>query len=485
MLLAAAGCSESTDPDGGMRPSLEGVRLDRIRTWRDGALVRMQGFDDALEPGARWKVEDPRTAWIEDVVGDSRGRFSLSVESSAENLRLGAVELRVRDPEAARARAVGSVVGGAGSIPNDLLVLPDVAVVVRSGDNAVSRFDYGSGLVDGVRLPDAPPMTGRDTVRANPWFAAHIEGARVVVTDTAGGVVHLVDLEAGRVEESFRPPERVALAQPFTLSRPFDVDGDGANETELNAVRPVFPQGLLVRAGWVWAAFSGYLAFRTGPDRPPVFQPAVLVGWPLDGTESPRTLVLPFLNPQWITALDGGRALVACSGVIDPVGARVEALTDGGLVEVDLSAGQIVRSVPLGRTAPGSVLTLEGWWVSSLLRGEVFRVEPSTGEITDRLRLTPIPLDSVFRLVDLGGGLVGAPSFNTDQLFVVDAVTRKLGALGGPLMVGGGGGVLDGLQVVGRRSGRRGVDFEGPELYALLGVAAQVKAIDLSHILGP
>lgn len=465
-------------------------RPDRVRVWRDGAGMHVQAFDGAVPPNLLVEVVGgPST------ISDADGRFAFELpDETVSELVLRPegqppTPFRVREPAAARLQARGAVLGGAGSVPNDLVAGARDAVVVRTGDNAVGRFDYAAGLSGGVRLPDGPPRPGAEPVRASPWFVAPLDAAaaRVVVSDTAQDVVHVVDLGSGVVTGRLEPPERVPLESDFELLRPFDVDGDGQVETRLSAVRPSFPQALHVEGDWVWAGFSGFEAPRLpgagGESLPPVFQPAVLVGWPLGGG-TPRSTVLPFLNPQWITPLGPGRVLVVCSGGLDPQDGRVDVLGESGLVEVDLDTGRVVQAVDLGAFAPGSaVVVADAWWVSSLVRGEVLRVDPETGGGRS-ITLTTAALDSVFRLVDFGGGLIGAPSFNTDQLFVVDARRATAGAFGGPIRLGGDGGLLDGLQVVARRPEVR-FDAPGPEVFALLGIASQVVGVDLGAILGP
>ncbi len=74
------------------------------------------------------------------------------------------------------------------------------------------------------------------------------------------------------------------------------------------------------------------------------------------------------------------------------------------------------------------------------------------------------PVDSLFRMVDLGGGLLGVPSFNTDQLYIVDARRGMVSPppFYAPLKVGAGPPVLDGLQVVVPKAGSPGRRFRRP-----------------------
>lgn len=491
--LAGCGSSEARPPSATLLPVLEGVALERIRVWRTPDGARVRGFDGALAPGVEIRVSAGAEGPGQRVVADEHGRFeSALAPTDTVVVRVtgeDAVEFRVRDPEAARRDAILGVVGGVGNVPNDLVITTRLGVVARSGDNAVSRFDLAEGLGDGMRIPDRPPASGQRPVRSSPWFVEPLdpEANRVLVSDTGQHAVHVLNLAAQTVERTLRPPELV-LDEPFPLARPLDVNDDGQADSALDTVRPTYPQAVRMHDGRIWAAFAGFLAPRVSAAEPPVFQPGVLVAWSLDNPgRPPSTLILDTLNPQWIEVLSQDKLLVVCSGVIDPIGTRVDSLSPGALIEVDVGAEpQVIRTVPLGARGPGSVVAVAGgWWVSSLVRGEIMRVDPETGAVTDTLTLTTRAVDSVFRLVDLGGGLIGAPSFNTDQLFVVDGRVGAAGALGGPLSVGAGGAVFDGLQVVARRPGRRGVDFVGPDLFALFGLSAEIVAIDLLAIMGP
>jgi hypothetical protein len=135
--------------------------------------------------------------------------------------------------------------------------------------------------------------------------------------------------------------------------------------------------------------------------------------------------------------------------------------------------------------APGSALfTAERMVVASLAHPRIRMVGlDSTEDVT----LNGETTDSIFRLVDLGGGLVGVPSFNTDRLHILDARTGTLDPepFFAPLAIGPGRPLFDGLQIVAARPGRRGVEFTGPDLFALTGQASELIPIELRKVLGP
>ena len=96
-------------------------------------------------------------------------------------------------------------------------------------------------------------------------------------------------------------------------------------------------------------------------------------------------------------------------------------------------------------------------------------------------------VDSVFRLLALPGGLIAAPSFNTDRIHFIDARSKTLNPppFFGPIAVGPGRPIFEGLQVIARRPGRAGVDFVGPDLFAVAGIASRIIPVELRKLLGP
>ena len=465
--------------------------------------VLVGGLDGAAPAGSTVEVRAADGAALVEASADDDGRFLAEVDAPDFDALMvtvaggSPVAFTVRDPEAARRAAVHAAVGGAGGVPNDLKIFgsDQAAVLIRSGDDAISEFDLQSGLsIDrGVRLPEVEQ--GGATVAANPWFVDAIDdrGRTVAVTAFGQGRVYIVDLDSLTVSRTLEARSPVVLDAPFVLSRPLDVDGDGNPETNVRRFSALAPQGVARVGSHLAVAFSGFAAARRGPDQGPVYLPAVVALWSLADLDAPpRYVVLPFLNPQEIRAVGPDTALVTLSGVIDTVGAETLVSTPSGVVEIDVSAAAVRRQWSLGTLGAGSTLSRGGaLWISSLVRPEVVQIDlasaTSTPTPTRTLTLNDDRVDSVFRLIELPGGLLGAPSFNTDTLHIIDP---RSGALDpppfyGPIRVGPGRPVFDGLQIVARRPGRAGVDFVGPDLYCLAGVASRVIPVELRKILGP
>ena len=496
VLLASltASCAGEPAPDRCEAPAPRAVRArtpDGVapeRTYaarREDGRVEVGGFDGAARPGSALSLRvDGRATRLEV---DAHGRFTAvlaaanAVELRADPDDGGTLPLTVRTPATARRAAVGAPLGAAGSVPNDVLFFgaprDGRVAVVRSGDDGLTSFRVHAGLDDcaeGARFASAP---GRS---ANPWFATPLDDTRLAVSLFGRGTVVVMTPGAAAPERELEPP-LVELAAPRALACPTDLDGDGVREAEVTSFRPRAPQGVAVVDGAIYAAFSGFVRRGEGAC-PPIFVPGVVVRWGADGTRT--AAVLPFENPQELRRADDGRLVSVASGVLVQEGEGTRSLGAGGVAWVDPVSLVVTASVALGDFAAGSAIEAGGvTWVASLVRAELRTLEPTPRVV----RLNDEVVDSVFRLERLPGGLVLAASFDTDRLHVVDGRTGALDPLpfGGPLELGPGRPLFDGLQIVAVRPGRRGVDFVGPDLVALGGVASRLTPVDLSAVLGP
>jgi hypothetical protein len=73
------------------------------------------------------------------------------------------------------------------------------------------------------------------------------------------------------------------------------------------------------------------------------------------------------------------------------------------------------------------------------------------------------------------------------MLRFIDSTTGELdpAPFYSPLVVGRGPPISDGIALIARRPGRAGVDFAGPDLFALSNLASRVVPIELEALLGP
>jgi hypothetical protein len=483
-------------------PAVKDLALERMFAVATGtAGARLGGFDQAAAPGRVIVARDSvRVAELGRATVDANGRFSIDLSAKAGDvLVLGTaddpsvrVPFRVRDPAAARAAAVHPPIDGdAGSVPNDLVIAGSHGILVRSGDNAVSPFDLSRGLSGsaGVRIPEVDGRCGNFV--ADPWFAVPLDdaGERIAVTAAGQRAIDLVDLGRGAIEKTLAVAAPIALDTPFSLARPIDVDGDCNPDTTVTSFVPREPQPIALVGDRLVAGFTSFLAPRVDGSSPPVYLPGVLANWAMaDLDRAPSITLLGAFNPQEIRIRNSTEVFVVCSGILDHHEGTTAATTSGAIVVFDVQANAIVDRFDLGDFAPGTVIESNGaLWVGSLVKGAVRRIDLVDRTKTNDLVVDDEMVDSLFRLVDLEGGLVGVPSFDTDRLHILDTRTGMLDPLpfGGPLAVGPGRPIFDGLQIVARRPGRRGVDFVEPDLYALSGIASLVTPIELRKVLGP
>ncbi len=502
--LSCCSGSNTLAPEGPV-PDVEGLALERMFAVfaEPGPGAIFGGFSGAASPGQALEVLDGSDGVLAQAQADASGRFRAEFSPPVEEAEVAQVYLRragteerfafrIRRAADARAAAVGAPIGGAGSTPNDLVITGQeepLGLLIRSGDNAVNAISLQDGIDPdrpGVRLPAVPGPNG--DVVANPFYVAPLsaDGQRVAVTAFNQRRIYVVDMERAEVEQTLEVTQSVELASPFSLLTPWDIDGDGNQDGEIRRFVPRSPQAVLAYEGALYVGFSGFVTASIA-GRPPVYVPSVVAVWQLDALDqSPALYPLPTLNLQELRG-HGSQILAVCSGVVDPLVSPVEILTESAvyLLEPD---GSIARAFNLGSFGAGTALIEEEQlWVGSLVEGRLLRINLMDELDVQSLVLNDEEVDSVFRLVSLDGGLIGAPSFNTDRLHIVDAVTSEMSPAPfyEPLSVGPGRPVFDGLQLLARRPGRIGVDFQGPDLFALSSVASRITPVELRRILGP
>jgi hypothetical protein len=472
-------------------PRIDGLELLYAISRTDESVVG--GLRDAVPSLAVIVVRSSTGAVLVKTIADKHGRFHSSLPKTARSPvsiqvnEAAAVEFRIRDFEAASTDAVGIPINGLGHIPNDLVVLSNgtfgQAIVVRSGDNAISKIDLQTTRSRGVRLPELMSNDGR-LRPANPWFVKALSQDQVFVTAFGQDRVFLVDMARESVIETMALTESVILPEAHVLSREIDINRDGVLDHEVKQFKPRGAQALFVTDEQLVVAFSGFVSPRLDADRAAVYLPSVLAFWSLDNlSASPKYLVLPQRNAQEISLSHDGDLLVSCSGVIESVGGVLQATSESSVVKIDARTRTITETINLGGFGASSTVDIDGHrWTSSLLRAQLQNID--SRQIVE---LNQEPVDSVFRLLVLPGKLFAAPSFNTDRVHIIDAYTGELqpAPFYAPFVVGPGRPIFDGAQIIARRPGRAGVDFVGPDLFVLAGIASRLVPIETRKLLGP
>ncbi len=476
-------------------PTVEGAQAWLMYATQGPEGGRFGGLQGALTVDATLMTDSGMI--LSELRPDALGQFSVAHDVPAGGqlkLRVGGQEVafRVRAAEVALKAAVHAPVGGVGAVPNDLIPLgsgeESYALVVRSGDNAVSPVDWQDGLRErgGVRLPSVPGVFG--ALAAGPWMSTALDavGERVAVSASLQGSIYILNISKGTIETTLQLDSDVVLDAPFMLPAPFDVDGDGTNDSSVFRFRPTTPQPLAVMQGRLLVAYASVLRADLGNNRPQIVLPAVVASFDLANLDAPPVLrVLPRLNPQEIRPSDGG-ALVTCSGTFRIQG--VQAVSPGAVFLLDPITLQTLQQRDFDEFLPTTAIELQGRvWVGSLGRSWVESFDWADPESRTQIPFSQDEVASVFRLLGLAGGLLGVPSFNSDRIHIIDPRTSALNPepFYGPLQVGPGGLIFDGLQIVARRPGRAGLDFVGPDLLVLSGVASRLTPVELRKILGP
>ncbi|MBI4821798.1 MAG: hypothetical protein HY791_36395 [Deltaproteobacteria bacterium] len=494
LFLVGIACGEKVDPELA-EPAVtdvEGARLERMYAVRGpDRKIHAGGYPGSARPLMPIELRLNGQV-LGSTVADQSGRFRLVVDSDAAAIELvlpeASISFRVRDAESGRSSAPRSRWSGLGNVPNDVAALPDgTLAVARSGDNAVGVISPSGELQLGVRLPSVEE--GGRELRANPWFVAALDEQRVVTTAYGQRRVFIVDLSSRAIESTLDLADEVVLPSAFKLTRPFDVDENGTLETEVTRFVPKGPQGTAISGHELFATFTSVVSASEGTELPVVL-PGVLARWNLEAPATPpETLVLPALDPQEVRVSPRSTLWVVCSGALARSGGPTRAISPGALVEVDPSTMQVLRSVPLGDFGPSSAIERSDGmlWVSSLVRGRVGLFHPDESAPRQVVAVSEEEVDSVFRLTPFFDGLAFVPSFDTDRLHVLDLTTGELNPppFFAPLVLGPGLPIISGLQVVALRPGRPGVDFVGPDAFALLGLASQVVPIELRKLFGP
>jgi len=488
-LASFASCTEPEPQN--FEPRIDGLEL--VYTVSHSKETVVGGLRGSVPGSADIMVRSSTGAVLVETMADEDGRFHAQLPALAHErvqIQVGAqapVEFRVREFKSAQSGVVGSAFNGMGHIPNDLIVITEderaYGLVVRSGDNAVSKIDLQSGLSRGVRLPDIIAPDGQ-VYAANPWFMKPAPDGHVFVTAFGQSRVYLLDLRNERVAQTLNVLAPVILDQAHSLARAVDINRDGVPESEVTQFVPRSPQALFVTSDQLVVAYSGFVSPRLDADRGAVYLPSVLAFWPLaDLTTSPKYLVLPQLNAQEISLSHDGQLLVTCSGVIETIDGVLQTTSESSVIKIDPRSQSITEVHSLGRFGASSSVDIDGHlWTGSLLRAQVQNVK--TKKV---IELNQEPVDSVFRLQLMPGKLIAAPSFNSDRIHIIDAYTGELQPppFYEPFEVGPGRPIFDGAQILARRSGRAGVDFVGPDLFCISGIASRLTPIETRKLMGP
>lgn len=477
------------------------VSWSYIAVGQQGSEVRARGFDQALPLGTSVDILVDGSS-VATAEADDRGRFDVtfSADNSVELVVTGGeleqeerLVFAVHDMQQSRETAVNQRLAQTGAVPNHIAMAPGLAadgdaalLIVSSGDNLVDNISMTTGtrLFPAVLLPERAGPTG--SLTAQP-FAVQPFGSAAAVSCPGQLGVSVFDISNGTILYDHMERQARPLPQAFTPVAPVDGNGDGSPETPITSLLPRTQEGLAVVGDKLFVCAANF--FTNGP--PVVYGPGMVLVYQMGNSlapANPAALYTTFQNPQTL-AVGNGQLIVAQTGVLSMDGGW-HAQTEGGLDIYDLANLSHVRSINLGHTGVGPIaVSPDGTtaYVGSQLEAVVFAVDLESGD-SQRIELFESgSVQSVFSLQMHPMGLLFATSFNSDQVYIVDTASNKVGPwpFDTAFRVGEGGMAFAGAHALALRNGRNGVDYQGPDFAVLMSLAARVAAIDTRWMMGP
>ncbi|MEP0813432.1 MAG: hypothetical protein HRF49_02045 [bacterium] len=266
------------------------------------------------------------------------------------------------------------------------------------------------------------------------------------------------------------------------------VDGESVSLAlgGLEALAYIGPGEMAAYGGKLYVPISGIVSFgdpSSGIEAE--YAPGRIAVLDLAAFAFERFINVPFVNPTAAYTSPDGIIYFVCTGE-SQFTAEYEAYagSEGGIVAFNPASGQVVYSLSLGETLPGTIILVnqDVAYVGSNLKAEVYRVRLDTG-IVQRGPDNPIVLTQEFSFVSGFAGLPGlgvlAGSFNTDEVFFIDPNDDGVGKspFTQPFDFGESdtffGGVQDVLYFR---------ENEKHKIFVLQGIANKVGAVDLTQL---
>jgi hypothetical protein len=279
-----------------------------------------------------------------------------------------------------------------GAAPNRMELDGDRLWVVNALDNSVTSYDLSAD----------PPVAGPVVIldqSASPADVCFFQGKGYLVTNGSNELIRF-DASDGSIEDSID-----VSAPEVMFPDPYEIE---------------------VASGRLFMARSNIREFGPGAS----YAPGEIWVFSLPEMEFVASILTGFENPKFLRSVPGeDRIICSCAGGIDfteqfepfPV-------TDAGLVVVNTNTLEISGSINLGLSGAGDMaLDAEGEtvWIGNSLGGYLIKVDLVSGSVLRSVE-DPIELTSEFTYIPSLArvdGCLFAPSFNTDELIVLDAGT--------------------------------------------------------------
>ncbi len=291
----------------------------------------------------------------------------------------------------------------------------------------------------------------------------------------------------GGVNGTTMLPQTITLSTPLPLSKPFDYDNNGSDNTTITDIAIRSPGGIAIANNTLWIPTANYLRYTA----PAVAAPGLVLRYTITSSgltpASVPYIVTSGFNPTGIVAT-GSTVLVTNSGVIDIVGGEAIPQTPSSVDMWDATTGALIANVPADLAALSfATPAVDGEgrfaYYGSVAFSEVYQLDIAQRQFTRNLT-NPIPLagantpDYITGMAispDNGRAYVG--SFDHSALFMLNLTASPINALSTSYSVGfpkgvsaeNPTGVNTGVGDIAIRPGKPGVDFQGPDIFVLTG----------------
>ena len=307
---------------------------------------------------------------------------------------------------------------------------------------------------------------------------------------------HVIDFNptTGNVNTTVELLGELDLGAYHPISGSFDVDGDGSEEDAIQTVSMSYPSDLAVQGDKLFITMSNLISpilpAIAGPGTVRVFQINSSNPY-LTATTSP--IITSDFNPTGVTPLPDGTVAITNSGVSDIFDAVAHPITNSSIDIIDPSTNTITANISLGAASLSFkrlAVTSDGStaYVGSASYGELYAVDLENLTVLYSLQ-SPITVtgndagSDYFSAVALSydDWYLFAASFDNSAIYPVDAKATPPDVLPlafpNPFTLGfpkgvtaeNPTGVNTGIGDIAIRPGIPGVDYDGPDIFAITG----------------
>ena len=457
---------------------------------KDGNKVRARGFTGAVQAGATVKLQANQKQ--AETTTTTNGRFELTLALTPEEL--------------VNTHTANLII----STATEILETP---YRIRQIDDALAK------------IPEHHLQTGS---AANSMVIAYHQNRPFgVIAASMAGELHIFPLDRksanGFLNETktlyFLPDETNAPANPYSVALSEDgrrvaVSLQGQHKVALvdifeqkilnygEATNAKHPEGLAFIRNNLLVAFTNLIESGTR-DKQARYGKGMLVRFIQKDSKLAwaETIELPCQNPTHVLQDAQGQAWVTCSGVFSFLPSKKITLTSPaaflkiyipGMLEV--SGMKIERQIDLGlQFSPGpAVLSGDTIVAGNTIGSNILLISTRSQNIAEG-QLLPTEKEespSFFPYAMAGfGNLIFITDFHRDRLLVLDGETLQLNSWpfinGLPLSNSNHSDFFKGPIVIVQREGRPGIDFLGPNMFALHNLSAQLVPLSFLQLMGP